>query len=1272
MSPSPPYLNKELFSKRFLDHLLRQRPEWQETEEATQARDKLRALYAKEKASLSRLKEQQLEQRFIRPVLEALSIVYDVQPVLPTDDPRVKLAPDYTFFATEEDRLSAQALPENEKASSYFKKVRMIGDAKRWGTEFGGAARGEKTPRQQLTQYLHLSGVDWGFLTDGRNWRLVHRTVAGRLDHYYQVDLCASLDSEDLDDFRYFYLFFRGEAIRPGKTGELCFLDSARKESLEYAESVGRELKGAVYDALSLLAKAFLCRIERGQTPPPENLLGRECLVLLYRLLFLFYAEHRGLLPLDDPRYRENYSLTGLSRVLAEKRDAGIILSSHAASLWGRLNGLFEMIDRGDPDLRVPAYNGGLFSAKEHPFLAEKKPGDRDLAAVIDLLARTPMRSAEKHFIDYRDLSIRHLGTIYEGLLEYHLKIAETDLAIVKNGKDQRERYEPLDPVRHADLPSDSRIPKGEPYLLTDSGERWVTGSYYTPDFIVEYIVEETLGPLVLDRRPKDVLGLRVLDPAMGSGHFLLEAVDFLARAYGQARIDAREDDDDDDGILSDTELSEYRRLVVEHCIYGVDKNPMAVELAKLALWLKTMARDRPLTFLDNHLKWGNSLLSARVDQIGAEQNGRSKRNGPARSAQVTLFEHAFLSKLPTMLAQVLQIVGRETRNREDIDMKEEWDAAVEDIRRPFSAVADVHVSRLGKPPDHQLEKLLMLLHRPQELMSHPEVVEIQDLWARWPCLHFELVFPEVFYNEHGRRRDDAGFDAVIGNPPWIRQETISADKAKLAALYPEVFHSVADIYVFFLCAGLKLLHDHGRLGMLVPNKWQRADYGQALRRFLTERHHPVSLTDFGHAPIFPDADTFPCILVLQAEKPADKDEGLLFCQVPKEALEGIKLSIFVRNEGYRVSRDQLREEGWHPQPPDIARLMKKIRNASVPLMEYLGSRPVWGLKTGFNEAFLVDHIARDCLIGKDPSCANIIKKFHRGRDIDRWRARWGGEWMIALSSSDNKLWPWAEKGDLAEKVFQSTYPSLYKHMKIHEGPLRKRQDHGRYWWELRPSDAYSMLEAPKIIYPQIQFHSCFALDQDGYYLLDTMFLLPTGDLGLLTVLNSSLMWWYLWLTAPHKKDEAFALHAFYMETLPIVAAPKDGAEELVRLTAERQQEEEAFLSWLRVEMELPKISQKLESFWRLNEADFLKEIKKTGIHIGKSALSRLREEFEKTRDRILPLVVRAKEVELAQHAVVEKLYGLTARDVDLLRTTAPPRDPLALISAGQSRTGLV
>jgi len=848
------------------------------------------------------------------------------------------------------------------------------------------------------------------------------------------------------------------------------------------------------------------------------------------------------------------------------------------------------------------------------------------------------------------------------------------------------------------DVPAGELIRAGEVYCATGADERHVTGSFYTPDYIVEHAVRDALEPLTAGRTPDELLRLRVVDAAMGSGHFLLAATDFLARAYARACIDhgqAQAGEAEEDLPLS-------RRRVVEHCVYGVDLNPMAVELAKLALWLATMARDRPLTFLNLHLRAGNSLLGIPVERTGSlavSRNGRKSRKAPEQ-AELPVFAQKFRGRLPVMINDVLTILARDTRTMQDVEVKEELEKAIDGVRAPFRDVADVQAMLLlpelaaqvdeaverVRPADKGLVKaggralekerdqnarlesgrLVELIERPAELAKHPLVELAQSERARSHWFHWQLVFPEVFFDRHGNPLERAGFDAVVGNPPWIRQETLKRDKAALEALYPEVFHGTADVYVFFVAAGMQLLAKGGRLELVLPNKWLKADYAEAMRRFLGEKCEALSLVDFGHAPVFPDADTFPSILML-----AHKDGGapeLMYARIPREELagitKGVHLTEAVRRNRFPVAKGQLREDGWYPVTPEEAALMDKLRTAGTPLGEVVGRAPVYGIKTGLNEAYLLDQATRDRLVGQDTGSEELLKPFLRGADVDRWAPVWGGEWMLVLPSSENRKWPWSTCPDdaAAEAVFKSTYPALHAHMSRHRQALRGREDQGRFWWELRSCDYYDEFSRPKIVYAQIQFHSCFALDADGRMLNDKAFFVPAADSSVAAVLNSRLLWWLLWRSAPRMKDEALALHAFFMSRLPIAAGCGEHVAAITQKTLSRRERAAQFLDWLRLEMELPKASVRVQSFWRLSEKGLAAELRKAGLQLSSAALARVRDEFAPAKAEVHRLWGEIRDLEHATQRLVHDAYHLAPDDIALVERTLPPRDPMRVL----------
>jgi len=383
------------------------------------------------------------------------------------------------------------------------------------------------------------------------------------------------------------------------------------------------------------------------------------------------------------------------------------------------------------------------------------------------------------------------------------------------------------------------------------------------------------------------------------------------------------------------------------------------------------------------------------------------------------------------------------------------------------------------------------------------------------------------------------------------------------------------------------------------------------------------------------------------------------------------------RDSSRNVATARLSPSGWDLESSGVADLLAKIRQAGVPLREYLGTSPLYGIKTGFNEAFLIDQQTRDRLVAEDPKCEPIIRKFLRGRDIQRWHPQWGGEWMIVLKSSENHPWPWANAGDKAQSIFRKTYPSLQRHMARHEERLRQRADQGRHWWELRSCDYYDRFDAPKIAYQVIGFHSRFCVDDHGHYSNDKTFFLPGRTLYIAALLNSSALWRVMWAEFPHMKDEAMAMHAFAVEALPIPEAADSQrmaaaalGQALVDLAKQHQDTNATFFGWLSMKFGTTRVTQKLETYWQLDAATLEAEVRRAGASKLTPAVRRLlAEEHMRQLAALRPVLAKIRQLEIELHHLVFDLYGLTPDDVQLLRSTAPPRDPLALVEAGVGLT---
>ena len=541
-------------------------------------------------------------------------------------------------------------------------------------------------PGARVVSLLEKQDVPWVVVTNGKLWRLYSSTASNKATNYYEVDLEEAIAANDqITALKYWWLMFRQQAFSG-------FLDKLLKNSAEYAKELGDRLKDRVFvEIFPQYAKGFIADMRaKGINDLNDAALVTVfsgTMTFLYRLMFILYAESLDLLALHDVR---GYGEHSLDRMKHEIADAGGTVQDESpdklgneyncdsTALYERLQSLFTLIDQGSDELNMPTYNGGLFSQETDSgqFLATYAIPDRYLALGLDRLTRdVDDRTQALVFIDFKSLGVRHLGSIYEGLLEFKLRIAGEKLAVTK--EKGKEVYKPAKQVKKPL----AIIDKGEVYLENDKRERKATGSYYTPDYIVKYLVRHTVGP-VLDRKFEalesplreaqhgyrqyvklvesrrkafgrdestavywndremqnlvdDCLNVRVLDPAMGSGHFLVEVIDYVSNrlidflnAWSENPVWAFLEKTRDD-ILNEmerqkvtidadrlTRVSLLKRAVLKRCVYGVDLNAMAVELAKVSLWLDAFTLGAPLSFLDHHLKHGNSLIGARITDV--------------------------------------------------------------------------------------------------------------------------------------------------------------------------------------------------------------------------------------------------------------------------------------------------------------------------------------------------------------------------------------------------------------------------------------------------------------------------------------------------------------------------------------------------------------------------------------------------------------------------------------------------------------------------------
>jgi hypothetical protein len=571
-------------------------------------------------------------------------------------------------------------------------------------------------------------------------------------------------------------------------------------ESDQHGVAVCRSLRDGVLSASSDVLTA-LVRPKADRTVLDAAL--DQALTIVYRVLFLLFAESRGLVPLWHPLYRDSYSIDALVTAAARHRDA--------RGSWDALRAIARLAHSGcrAGDLHVTPFNGRLFSPARTP-LAERRGLDDERArrALVSLATRGARGGAGRERIAYRDLGVEQLGSVYESLLDYRPS---------------------ADPVG----------------LVAGSGVRKSTGTFYTPQPIADYLVRRTLGPLTEGAEPEAILRLRVVDPSMGSGAFLVAACHYLAQAYEAALVrDGRHP-----GDFGDADRAAIRRTIAERCLYGVDINPMAVQLARLSLWLTTLAADRPLTFLDHRLQTGDSLLGAWLENL---RHTPSRAGRPPRRDAATrdLFDEAIVERT---LKDVLPIRFSLERTPDDtleqVRAKERALSALEHRESGLSRwkrVADVWCAswlsddRGGVPPAAFSALTDHVLDGRGSLPAHVAARYLQraaGISTARRLFHWELEFPEVFFDADGRRLPRPGFDAVIGNPPW---EVVRGDRAALrferqSGVYSSSVNGHGNLYQLFAERAMVLVRGGGRLGLVLPSGLA-TDHGSThLRRRLLQ-----------------------------------------------------------------------------------------------------------------------------------------------------------------------------------------------------------------------------------------------------------------------------------------------------------------------------------------------------------------------------------------------------------------------------------------------------
>ena len=972
-----------------------------------------------------------------------------------------------------------------------------------------------KSPVQQAWEYaMDAPGAKWVLVSNYLEIRLY--AVGYGKQAYERWQLAELLDPPA---YLRFTLLLAAANLLTGRTGSL----------LQESAQIEKSITHALYRDYKALRATLLATLKQDHPALPELARIAYAQTILDRLLFIAFAEDKGLLPANTLaqayQHRDPY---------------------HPRPIWENFQGLFRAINQGSPELKIPAYNGGLFRFADLP----------EALGVRDDVCRAFKELGDYDFAS--EVSVTILGHIFEQSI--------TDLEALQAQA------------------------KGEPPPA--AGKRKKEGVVYTPDLITRFIVEKALGgylaaqfhallaQFAAQRKHRGVHAgawksakaeiafwrayqqilrqAKVLDPACGSGAFLVAAFDYLHDEYTRVNRKLEE-------LGGQPELFELDKEILNQNLYGVDINAESIEITKLSLWLKTAKHGKVLNSLDHNLRVGDSLM-----------------NSPPGRGQG-------------------------------------WVNELLDIPQPTPIPSQE--GNLPTPAPSQEGNICAF---------------------RW-----QTAFPEVFAQ--------GGFDVVIGNPPYVRQELIAPRKPFLQAQYA-VYHGVADLYTYFFECGLRLLKPGGKLGYISSGTFFKTGSGQNLRGYLTERATLESIVDFGDVQVFEGVTTYPAILILANTPPAPQ-HALRFLKLTAAPAED--LSKTFNAQAATMPQASLTGESWRLENDALARLRQKITAGKKTLKEVYGL-PLSGVKTGLNEAFVIDHEIRDAILSAEPRSEEMIKPFWEGKDLKRWHVESRDLWLIwfprgwtfeyAGLKNETEAWQWLKEH----------YPAIVTHLEPFIEKARKRWDKGDFWWELRTCAYYEKFEKSKIVYLDIAHNSPFSMDQSSNYLANTAYFIPSGDWFLLGLLNSKILWFYWEGISTTIRGGFIRLIQQNLERTPIPdatdaqkAAIADLAQRCQSTAEARYQLQEAVrrrLPDLCPAGRKPKLSIKLTAWWTLDFAAFRAEIKKCfKADIPLTERNEWDHFLAAERAKVVELSRTLTQLEADLNQQVYALFDLTAEEIGMI-----------------------
>ena len=886
-------------------------------------------------------------------------------------------------------------------------------------------------PEKQILGYMEFFQQKLGILTDGSVWLLFSRKHSmdsgkkirfnlGNLFLEYRSSLLASSGTESFEQlFKVFYLAFSRESHQ-ASVGEQSIVDDLIARTEQYIKDIEVDLKERFIGAMTLLCNAF------GKSDKSGDLIfvRRVAESSLFSLLFLYSLEERGVLPHIAPDFKEisirhivrslgaydpeldNYRDPSKSlnwnREVKNSLGSALGMGPEGTEIYERLIKLYDTVNEGVDSksfgMRIEGFSESVFSQDELKIARSVRVSNYLMAKVLFQLFYGK-EGGKYLMVPFKVFSPRQIGSIYESFLEYDLIRATSNLLFQRKRWAETElSISEVKSLVGADQLGIRFVKKGELCFSPHNKERKITGSYYTPEFVVKYIIEQNIAPLLVGKTSDELLRLKICDPAMGSGHFLIELTYVLSNAIYAARLREKKADD----LSTFLDRNDALRDAIKHCIRGVDINSSAVKLARLSLWSLVARFNMTLPPLNNSLRHGDSLVK--------------------KSAEYSL----------------------------GIDWKQD--------------------------------------------------------------------FPDAFAAR--------GFDAIIGNPPYVRHELYSTPPEYLRKEF-ETYDAQADIFVYFIEQAISLTKGAGRISFVTTNKWLKAKYARKVRKKMFETGLS-EVVDFGDLPVFNNVMAYPAIMSIDKSYSGDVIRA---CVVP--TLEFDTLGQYVNEHGFEMSKHLVPEIGSALMSMKEQELLTKIHKNGICLSSAFEGKIHYGIKTGYNAAFVLDGAtARSVSDGKVPN--NLVREFLEGKDIRRYEKAQVSNYILFLP----KGWTRKNFGDVSDiKALSSIkreMPDLYHHLMKHKAKLEARSDQGEFWWELRACEYYDAFERSKIIFSNMSSKPDFLFDSSGSLCNQKCFIIDTDNKFLLGYLNSTLMRFLYVCHMPELAGGFFEPGSSFLEMMPI------------------------------------------------------------------------------------------------------------------------------------------